>query len=165
MSQPENSWQPGTDKKIVKKSGHEEPDEMQTEEISSEESPDTGKKSPEALAITEEISELLGTEDIILALQKFKADSEEKKIAVEFANSHINFLKQVIESDYKKKIVRSDVEIREMLSHVNSMLKKKNEYLFSTIITHSPIHYRNIQKKFYAKIKKEEKEENNEKKK
>jgi hypothetical protein len=158
MSQPENSRQSGTNKKIVKKSGHEEPDEMQTGEISSEE-------NPEALAITEEISELLGTEDIILALQKFKADSEEKKIAVEFANSHINFLKQVIESDYKKEIVRSDVEIREMLSHVNSMLKKKNEYLFSTIITHSPIHYRNIQKKFYAKIKKEEKEENNEKKK
>jgi hypothetical protein len=165
MSQPENSRQPGTNKKIVKKSGREEPDEMQTEEISSEESPDTEKKSPEALAITEEIAELLGTEDIILALQKFKADSEEKKIAVEFANSHVNFLNQLIDSDYKKGISRTDVEIREMLSHVNSMLKKKDEYLFSTIITHSPLHYRNIQKKFYAKIKKEDNEGKHEKKK
>jgi hypothetical protein len=154
MTQSGNSRQ--GDKKSLKENAGKDKDDIQSVNGNSEESPDIEKKSPEALAVTEEITELLSKEDIVLAVQKFKADSEEKKIAMEFANSHINFLKQVVESDYNKKIARSDVEIRDMLSHVNSMLMKKDEYLFSTIITHSPSHYRTIQKRFYAKIKKEE---------
>jgi hypothetical protein len=156
MNQPVNGRQPGPDKKSVKEAINKENEEIQNKENNSGKSTDTGKISPEALAVTEELADLLSKEDIVAEIQKFKADTEEKKIAVEFANSHINFLKQAIESDYKKGISRTDVEIRDMLSHVNSMLKKRDEYLFYTIITNSPSHYRNIQKRFYAKIKKEE---------
>ena len=113
--------------------------------------------NPEALAVTEEITELLGNEDIITAVKKFKADSEEKEIAVEFANSHIQFLNQIVESDFKKGIERTDVEIRDLLSNVNAMLNKKDKYLFTTMVTHSPSHYKNIQKKYYSEIKKGEK--------
>jgi hypothetical protein len=114
--------------------------------------------NPERLRIVEEITELFGNEDIILAVKKFKADSEEKQIAVEFAKSHVQFLTQQIESDYKKGIIRTDVEIRDVVSNVNAMLMKKDEYLFSTMITYSPAHYRNIQKKVYAQAKKKEEE-------
>jgi len=159
MNQPVNGRQPGSDKKSVKETVHQKNEEIQNKENDSGKSADAEKISPEVLAVTEEITDLLSKEDIVAEMQKFKADTEEKKIAVEFANSHVNFLKQAIESDYKKGISRTDVEIRDMLSHVNSMLKKRDEYLFSTIITNSPSHYRNIQKRFYAKIKKEEKKD------
>ncbi|MFH0976816.1 MAG: hypothetical protein V1874_13610 [Spirochaetota bacterium] len=115
--------------------------------------------SPEKLQITEEITELLSKEDIITAIKKFKADSEEKNIVAEFVNSHILFLNSVIESDYKKGINRSDAEIRDLVSNVNMMLRDKDEYLFTTIIAHCHLHYRNIQKKYYSKIKKEEEKE------
>jgi hypothetical protein len=113
--------------------------------------------NPERIIVIEEISDLFGNEDIITAVKNFKADSGEKEIAIEFANSHIQFLNGIIESDYKKGIARTDVEIRDIISNANVMLQKKDEYLFTTIITHSPAHYRNIQKKYYARIKKEEK--------
>ncbi len=156
MNQPGSRIQQGAQKKSQKEAGHTEKKDIKLEEGTSGVSTGSEKIDAAALAVTEEIAELLANDDIVIALQKFKSDSEEKKIASEFANSHIDFLKQVVEGDYKKQIARSDVEIRDMLSHVNSMLKKRDEYLFSTIITHCPSHYRNIQKKFYAKIKKEE---------
>jgi hypothetical protein len=164
MNQPERSKQSNAANKTAKESGQKKPADLQFEENNSQDIQDTEKISTESLAVIEEIAELLSKEDIIAAIQKFKADSEEKKIAVEFANAHIQLLNQIVESDYKKGIVRTDVEIRDMISNVNSMLKKKDEYLFTTIVMHSPSHYRNIQKRFYAKIKKEEKEEKNDKK-
>jgi hypothetical protein len=112
--------------------------------------------NPERLRVVEEISDLFGNEDIVMAVKKFKTDSEEKKIAVEFANSHIQFLNEIIESDHKKGIARKDVEIRDFISHANVLLQKKDEYLFTTIITHSPAHYRNIQKSYYSQLNKEE---------
>lgn len=129
----------------------------QLEDNNSGNSRDDQEINPEALAVTEEITELLGKEDIITAVQKFKADSEGKEIALEFANSHIQFLNQIVESDYKKRLERTDVEIRDLLSNVNAMLNKRDKYLFTTMVTHSPSHYRSIQKKFHVKIKKEEK--------
>jgi hypothetical protein len=129
----------------------------QLEDNNSGNSRDDQEINPEALAVTEEITELLGKEDIITAVQKFKADSEQKEIAVEFANSHIQFLNQIVESDYKKGIERTDVEIRDLLSNVNAMLNRRDKYLFTTMVTHSPSHYKNIQKKYYPEIKKKEK--------
>jgi hypothetical protein len=164
MNQPEKSKQSNVSEKTVKESGQKKHAESQSDDNNSENSQDIKKINAEALAVIEEIAELLSKEDIITAVQKFKADSEEKKIAVEFANSHIQLLNQIVESDYKKGIERTDVEIRDMISNLNAMLKKKDEYLFTTIVMHSPSHYRNIQKRFYAKIKKEEKEEKNDKK-
>ena len=48
----------------------------QLENNNSVDSQDDQEINPEALAVTEEITELLGKEDIITAVQKFKADSE-----------------------------------------------------------------------------------------
>jgi hypothetical protein len=164
MNQPERSKPSNVANKTAKESGQKKPADLQFEENNSEDIQEAKKISTEALAVIEEISELVSKEDIIAAIQKFKADSEEKKIAVEFVNAHIQLLNQIVESDYKKGIARTDVEIRDMISNLNAMLKKKDEYLFTTIVMHSPSHYRNIQKRFYAKIKKEEKEEKDDKK-
>jgi hypothetical protein len=112
--------------------------------------------NPEKLQIADEIADLLSKDDIIAAIKKFKPDSEEKTIVVEFVNSHIEFLNQIVGSDYKKGINRADVEIRDLISNVNMMLQSKDDYLFTSIVAHSPSHYRNIQKKYYANIKKEE---------
>lgn len=139
---------------MPEKDTHKKHAGLHSEDNNFENDQDGQRISPEALAVIEEITELFGKEDIVAAVRKFKADSEEKKIAVEFTNSHIQFINQVVESDYKKGIARTDVEIRDMLSHVNAMLRQKDEYLFTNMIMHCPSHYRNIQNKYYAKIKK-----------
>ncbi len=108
---------------------------------------DRRKGSVEKLLVQEQVRELLSNEDIVSAVANFKADSEEQEIALDYANSHIQFLSQIVESDRNKGIVRSDVEIRDLVSHVNIMLKKKDEYLFITIVMYSPSHYREMQRK------------------
>lgn len=105
------------------------------------------KTLADKLLVQEQLAELLQNDDIILAVANFKADSEEQEIALDYANSHIQFLTQIVESDRNKGVVRSDVEIRDLVSHVNLMLKKKDEYLFTTIVMYSPSHYREMQRK------------------
>ncbi len=120
---------------------------------------DSKNISPEKILIIEEISELLSSENITDAVSKFKADSEEKKIALEYSSSHIQFLNELIDNDSKKGITRTDVEIRDMVSHINLLLKSKDEFLFNTIVVNSPSHYKNIQKKYISKAKKTEDKE------
>jgi len=113
-------------------------------------------KSQADIKARDEVIGLLGNDDIETALKKFKADSSEKEIARDFTNSHIQFLYQIVENDYKRGVARNDAEIRDLLSNVNMMLMKKDEYLFTTIIMHCPSHYRLTQKRFYEKMKKDE---------
>ncbi len=101
------------------------------------------------IVVTEEITELLDHEDILKTIKTFKLDSDEKKIAIEFVNSHIQFLKEIVENDYKKNIMRQNVEIQDLISHVNIMLKNRDEYLFTAMIVSSPSHYRCIQTELY----------------
>jgi hypothetical protein len=114
------------------------------------------KLSLEKLLIMEEITELLSSKNIYDSIKMFKADSEEKEIALEFINSHIQFLMGIVENDYRKKIIRSDAEIRDLLSHINLLLRKKDEYLFNTMIVNSPSHYKNVLDKLLAEHKKSE---------
>ena len=133
-------------------------DSLELDEVEIEYTSEKDEDSPENLQIIEEITELLSNEDISTAVKNFKADSEGKEIALEFANSHILFLKEIVESDNKKAIERTDVEIRDLISHVNIMLKNKDEFLFTTMVIHSPSHYKNMQKKLLKKNEEVEEE-------
>ena len=155
MSKPGKSTKPDANDKSAKASDEMNLDDLQSDENNTDGSQDAEHINPEALAVTEEITELLSKEDIVGAVQKFKADSDEKEIAVEFTNAHIQFLGQIVESDYRHGVSRADVEIRDVVSHANIMLRKRDEYLFTTMIMHSPSHYRAIQNKFYSEIKKD----------
>lgn len=116
------------------------------------------KENTQVLLVKEEIHDLLSNEDLVEAVKKFKADTSDKEIALEFANFHILFLNEIVESDYKKGVTRTDVEIRDMVAHVNMMLQKRDAYIFTTMVAHANSHYRHIQNKFYANIKKDESE-------
>lgn len=124
----------------------------------SNESSGEEKENTQVLLVKEEIHDLLSNEDLIEAVKKFKADTSDKEIALEFANSHIQFLNEIVESDYKKGVTRTDVEIRDMVAHVNMMLQKRDAYIFTTMVAHTHFHYRHIQNKFYENIKKDESE-------
>ena len=158
MSQSGNTAKPDKKDNSAKTNDKMNLDDLPSDENNIDSSQDAEHINPEALAVTEEITELLSKENIVAAVQKFKADSEEKETAVEFTNAHIQFLSQIVESDYKHGVSRTDVEIRDLVSHVNMMLRKRDEYLFTTMIMHSPSHYRTIQNKFYSEMKKEENE-------
>lgn len=124
----------------------------------SNEPSDEEKENTQVLLVKEEIHDLLSNEDLVEAVKNFKADTSDKEIALEFANSHIQFLNEIVESDYKKGVTRTDVEIRDMVAHVNMMLQKRDAYIFTTIVAHTHSHYGHIQNKFYANIKKDESE-------
>ncbi|MBN2039586.1 MAG: hypothetical protein JW864_06070 [Spirochaetes bacterium] len=112
---------------------------------------DGKNKTPEKLHIIEEITDLLSNEKIANAVENFKADTEEKEIAVEFAKSHVLFIENLVDNDNKKGISRSEVEIRDVVSNANIMLKNKDEYLFSTMVFHSPLHYKSMVNTLLAK--------------
>lgn len=114
------------------------------------------KENTQVLLVKEEIHDLLSNEDLVEAVKNFKADTSDKEIALEFANSHILFLNEIVESDYKKGVTRTDVEIRDMVAHVNMMLQKRDVYIFTTMVAHTHSHYRHIQNKFNANIKEDE---------
>lgn len=117
-------------------------------------------ESPEVVSvITEEITELLSNDNIVEAISKFETDSEEKEIAMEFVKSHILFLQEIVEKDYNKEKSRMDVEIRDLVSHVNMMLRKRDEYLFTAIIMNSPAHYKSIEKDLINRSQEEQDEE------
>ncbi len=108
------------------------------------------KKAEQSKALVmEEVTELLDNDNILKAIKSFETDSDEKKIALEFVNSHIQFLNEIVENDYKKGIVRQNVEIQDLVSHVNMMLRNRDEYIFTTMIVHSPSHYRCVQAEMY----------------
>lgn len=55
-------------------------------------------------------------------------------------------MQEITAHDREKNIIRSDFEIKDLVSNVNMMLQKKNEYIFSTMVMKSPAHYKSIQK-------------------
>jgi len=61
-------------------------------------------------------------------------------------------MKGIIEHDVEKSINRTDFEIRDLISHVNIMMKSKDEYTFNTMVMHSPSHYRNLLQAHLAKV-------------
>ncbi|MDY6968765.1 MAG: hypothetical protein SVR08_08960 [Spirochaetota bacterium] len=96
------------------------------------------------LMVTEEASELLTNDNIHEIIKSFTADTEEKEIALEFVMSHVQFLREIIEHDISIGLSRSNIEIQDLISNVNSLLKTKNEYIFSSMIINCPAHYKSM---------------------
>lgn len=113
----------------------------------------TKGSEPNNIIVAEEATEILNNENIINTLKKYKADTKEKEIALEYAKSHIQCIRGLVESDIKNSIYRKDIEIRDIISHLNMMLKKKDEYIFSTMVINSPSHYRTITEDIIKTVK------------
>ncbi|MDY6932596.1 MAG: hypothetical protein SVZ03_00060 [Spirochaetota bacterium] len=109
------------------------------------------KDEPNRIIVGEEATELLNNENIINAVNNYKADTKEKVIALEFIKSHIQFINQIVENDIKKGISRRDIEVQDIVSHINMMMQKREEYIFTSIIINSPSHYKCIMKDMLQK--------------
>jgi len=114
------------------------------------------RSDPNREIVLEESATLLSNENIITALKKYTPDTREKKLAVEFVSSYSQFMQELTKHDLNKKIGRSAVEIQDLISHVNMMLKEKDDYLFTMMVIKSPLHYRNIQKSLIQNDKEED---------
>ncbi|TAL38816.1 MAG: hypothetical protein EPN93_03555 [Spirochaetes bacterium] len=102
--------------------------------------------NPDRNAVAREARALLEQENINAAVRDFKADSEEKKLALEFINGHMQFMRETVENDRKNGLLRKDLEIRDLVSHINMMLKHRDEGLFFTLVKMSPVHYKAVNK-------------------
>ncbi len=102
--------------------------------------------------VSETAQELMSNDRILSAIKSFKPKNDEDAIALEFVESYLNFMKGIIEHDVEKSINRTDFEIRDLISHVNIMMKSKDEYTFNTMVMHSPSHYRNLLQAHLAKV-------------
>jgi hypothetical protein len=102
--------------------------------------------NPDRNAVAREARALLEQENINAAIRDFKADSEEKKLALEFINGHFQFMQETVENDRKNGLLRKDIEIRDLVSHINMMLKHREEGLFFTLVKMSPAHYKAVNK-------------------
>ena len=101
------------------------------------------------LIVTDEIMELLNSDNILQAIKSYDADTDEKKTALEFVNSHVQFIKELVDKDKKNNIQRKDIEIKDMLANVNSMLKSRDELIFTSMVLKSTAHYRQIQSELF----------------
>jgi len=90
---------------------------------------------------------ILNNEAIEKALTALKGESEEEKMAIEFINSYLQFLKQIVENDLKKGINRSGIEIKDLISNANVLLREKDNYIFTTMVINSANHYKSIKDK------------------
>jgi len=103
---------------------------------------DNQEKLPERILVADEVASILTGEH-----------------AIEFVKAHYNFIQEIVQNDIKRKIIRSDFEIKDLVAHINALMQNKDEYLFTMIVMHSPKHYQQIQKSLLREINKKEKEE------
>ncbi len=105
---------------------------------------DTSSPGADKNLVSETAQALLSSDTILSAIRSFKPKNDEDGIALEFVNSYLNFMKGIIEHDVEKSINRTDFEIRDLISHVNIMMRNKDEFTFNTMVMHCPAHYRNL---------------------
>ncbi|MCX8123433.1 MAG: hypothetical protein N3F66_04630 [Spirochaetes bacterium] len=118
----------------------------------------TQEKQPERILVMDEITSILTSDNIIKALANYKPNTPEKEHAIEFVKAHYNFIQEIVTNDIQQKIVRSDFEIKDLVAHVNALMQHKDEYIFTTLVMHSPRHYQQVQKAVLQEMNKEEKE-------
>ena len=92
------------------------------------------------LAVRETVA-LLEKDDIIKAVTDFKANTPEKEIAAEYAKAYAYFIKDVAEHDTAAGRRRADYELRELVGHINAMLKHKQPDIFMKMLLNCPKHY------------------------
>lgn len=113
---------------------------------------DTASRGADKNLVSETAQALLSNDKILSAVGSFKPKNDEDVIALEFVKSYLNFMKGIIEHDVEKSINRTDFEIRDLISHVNIMMKSKDEFTFNTMVVRSPSHYRNLLQAHLAKV-------------
>lgn len=89
---------------------------------------------------------LLDSDNVIAASESFKADTQEKEIAKEYVSSYAQFLKDIADRDLERGRLRADYEIREIVGHINSMLKNKQSDVFMKMVLNAPKHYKTMTK-------------------
>lgn len=122
---------------------------------------DMQEKQPERILVMDEIASIVTSDNIVKALANYKADTPEKEHAIEFVKAHYNFIKEIVTNDINRKVVRSDFEIKDLVAHVNALMQHKDEYIFTTLVVHSPKHYQQVQKEVLQEMSKEDKEKQN----
>jgi hypothetical protein len=103
------------------------------------------------LIVADEIMELFNNDDISKAMKSYRADTDEKKTALEYVNSHEQFIKELVNMDLKKNIQRKDIEIKDVVANANSMLKARDEIVFTSMVLKSAVHYRHMQNELLKK--------------
>ncbi|MGL4368210.1 MAG: hypothetical protein ACRCUT_00830 [Spirochaetota bacterium] len=96
---------------------------------------------PDIQIVVREAMLLLESDNLMPAFEKFKADTPEKEIALEYVSSYAQFIRDVAENDLAKNIQRADYEIRELVGHINAMLKQKQGDIFMKMVLMCPKHY------------------------
>ena len=94
-------------------------------------------------AIRETLS-LLDNENITTSAAALKTDTPEKEIAAEYVSAYSQFIKDIAEIDTKRGVTRADYEIRELVGHVNAMLKRKYDDIFMKMLLMCPKHYKSF---------------------
>jgi hypothetical protein len=116
----------------------------------------TGKnQSINEASVIDHAIELLNNDDVSAILDAATSNDSEKQIALEFVKSYVQFLQELVEHDLSAKLMRSDIEVRDLISHVNIMMKKKYEAPFTAMVFHSAQHYRSMQARILAKPEEE----------
>ncbi|MCU0845630.1 MAG: hypothetical protein MUC76_11970 [Spirochaetes bacterium] len=94
--------------------------------------------------VTQEAVTLLAHENIIAALQNSAGATPEKEIAVEFINSYLDFIKEIVGHDIERGALRGDLELRDLVAHINSMMQQKDEHIYTTMVMQCPMHYKAV---------------------
>ncbi|MCX7677973.1 MAG: hypothetical protein N2316_02025 [Spirochaetes bacterium] len=113
------------------------------------------KISADESTVINYVEELLAQDDITATNDIAGSENSEKQIALEFIKSYVQFLQELVENDLKNNLIRSDVEIRDLISHVNIMMKKRYETPFIVMVRYSVSHYRNMQSRLLAELGKD----------
>lgn len=114
---------------------------------------------PNEASVVDHAVELLSNDDVSAIINAGTAETSEKQIAVEFVKSYVQFLQELVENDLSRNLIRSDIEVRDLISHVNIMMKKKYEGPFMAMVLHSAHHYRSMQSRILAGTEDEKKTE------
>ncbi len=109
---------------------------------------------PDQQLVAREVAALLSNESILAALKSYDTGSATKEMAAEYVRSYMQFLNEIVSGDMKRGLQRGDAEIRDLITHVNMMLKERNEDMFVIILHRCPAHYRSVQKSLSVTRKK-----------
>ncbi len=113
----------------------------------------TGNQELNREQVTNEVVEILSDKDIIKTLNTYKSGTGEKELAAEFVKSYIQFVQEIVAIDNKRGLLRSEVEFRDLVSHVNILMKNKDETTFRAMVFHCPSHYKSVYKSLSAEKK------------
>jgi hypothetical protein len=111
------------------------------------------KSNPAALdrqVVARESRALIEQENLYSVLKSFKADTEEKEVALEFTRGYIQFIEETVENDRHVGLLRKEIEIRDLCSHANMLMRQRDESLFILLTKMSPTHYKAINKSMSA---------------